>query len=600
MEFTRPGTSIAITLVALSSASSGQVTTRASVATDASAGNLNSFSATITPDGRYVAFESSATNLVPADTNNMADVFVRDRVLGTTGRVSVGPNGEQANAASGAVASVVISADGRYVAFESSATNLVAGGTNGQHHVFLRDRVNGTTECVSLSSTGTEGNSYSAWPAITPDGRYVAFHSMANNLVAGDANYVADVFLRDRLTGTTELVSLSAQGLQGYQPSVAAVLSDDARYVVFISYASHFAPGHTNGTHDLYVRDRQLGTTERVSIATNGDSGTTDSDNASISADGRYVAFQSASSNFFPGDANGLNDVFVRDQMLGVTQLVSISLGGTSGNGESTRAKISADGRFVAFTSTATDLVPGDTNASVDVFVRDLRLGTTERVSVATSGAQANTGSVGDGMSSGGRYVVFESKADDLVHGGTAGIKDVFVRDLDGASFTSLCDPDVAGVIACPCANAPSGAGRGCDNSSSTGGASLSASGVAYLSMDSLVFTTSGETPTATSIVLQGTSEVTAGVVFGQGVRCAGGALKRLYTKNAVSGGITAPDFGAGDPAVSAQSAVLGDVIHAGEGRWYLVYYRDPTVLGGCPSSSTFNATQTGRVVWSL
>jgi hypothetical protein len=146
----------------------------------------------------------------------------------------------------------------------------------------------------------------------------------------------------------------------------------------------------------------------------------------------------------------------------------------------------------------------------------------------------------------------------------------------------------------------PSGLGRGCDNSAATGGAILSASGGTYLSSDSLVFTTSGERPTALSIVLQGTTSPAAGIVYGQGVRCVGGTLKRLYTKNAVGGSITAPDFGAGEATVALRSATLGDSILAGQSRWYLVFYRDPTVLGGCPASSTFNATQTGRVDWSF
>jgi hypothetical protein len=179
-------------------------------------------------------------------------------------------------------------------------------------------------------------------------------------------------------------------------------------------------------------------------------------------------------------------------------------------------------------------------------------------------------------------------------------VLDVFVRDRDISGFTSLCDGGVGGVTACPCANPPAGPGRGCDNSAGTGGAALSASGAAYLSRDSLVFTTNGERPTAFGIVLQGTTALTSGVVYGQGVRCVGGTLLRLYSKTASGGSITAPDFGAGDPTVSARSAAMGDVIQPGQSRWYLVYYRDPTVLGGCPASSTFNATQTGQVDWSL
>ena len=153
--------------------------------------------------------------------------------------------------------------------------------------------------------------------------------------------------------------------------------------------------------------------------------------------------------------------------------------------------------------------------------------------------------------------------------------------------------------MSCPCSNPPSGLGRGCDNSAATGGAILSATGAASLSADSLVFHTSGEKPTALSILTQWTGSSATGTVFGMGVRCASGTFERLYSKSASGGSITAPNLGAGDPSVSARAAALGDTILPGQDRWYLVYYRDPIVLGGCPAASTFNATQTGRVVWS-
>jgi hypothetical protein len=213
---------------------------------------------------------------------------------------------------------------------------------------------------------------------------------------------------------------------------------------------------------------------------------------------------------------------------------------------------------------------------------------------------QGNNFSLTASISAAGRFVSFRSTSNNLVSGDTNGHQDVFVRDRSATGFTSLCDPGFAGVIACPCANPASGPGRGCDNSSNTGGAILSASGIAYLSTDSLVLATAGEKPTATSIVMQGNALLANDLVFGQGVRCAGGSLKRLYTKTASGGSITAPDFGVGDPTVSSRSAALGDVIQAGESRWYLVYYRDPIVLGGCLASSTFNATQTARIDWSL
>jgi hypothetical protein len=162
--------------------------------------------------------------------------------------------------------------------------------------------------------------------------------------------------------------------------------------------------------------------------------------------------------------------------------------------------------------------------------------------------------------------------------------------------MTSFCLPGRGGVQVCPCANPPASSGLGCNNSSGTGGAALSGSGNASLSADTLVFTTNGERPTALSVVLQGTASLPSGVIYGQGIRCVGGTLRRLYVKAASGGSITAPS--GGDLSVSARSAALGNVIGPGQNRYYLVYYRDPIVLGGCPPTSTFNSTQSGQVTW--
>jgi hypothetical protein len=245
--------------------------------------------------------------------------------------------------------------------------------------------------------------------------------------------------------------------------------------------------------------------------------------------------------------------------------------------------------------------VPGDTNGAFDIFVRDRWIGTTERVSVDSSGMQGDLDSDISGLSiyADGRFVAFGSNATNLVTGDTNGTTDVFLRDTVASGFASTCDPGVTGVVPCPCSNPAMGPVRGCNNSAGTGGARLTASGIAYISVDSLVFTTSGETSTALSVVMQGNDSITTGLVYGQGVRCLGGTvIRRLFTKQAAFGSITAPDFAAGDPSVSARSAAKGDVIQAGQSRWYLVYYRDSTVLGGCPASSTFNSTQTGEVSW--
>jgi hypothetical protein len=595
----------AVVSVALVVPAGAQVTARVSVSSRGAQGNSGSTGAyiSISADGRYVAFNSSANNLVPGGDANgpNSDVFVRDRQLGMTEVVSVSSSGAQGIGGSFAPS---MSADGRYVAFDSQVTNLVVGDTNGFYDVFVRDRQLGITEIVSVSSSGAQGNHDSEFATISADGRYVAFSSSASNLVAGGTNSNHHVYVRDRRLGTTEIVSVSSSGAQGNHDSEFASISADGRYVAFASSATNLVQGDTNGTSDVFVRDRQLGTTERVSVSSSGVEGNGFSgyQRTSISADGRYVAFDSFASDLVAGDTNGSYDVFVRDRQLGITEIASVSSSGAQGNNSSgyEGASISANGRYVEFWSNASNLVVGDTNGFYDVFVRDRQLGTTEIVSVSSSGAQGNQNSEWASISADGRYVAFSSLATDLVPGDTNGCADIFVRDrIGGPSFTSLCDPGIGGVVACPCANSPSGLGLGCDNSSHTGGATLSASGGTYLSSDSLVFTTSGEKPTATSIVLQGNALSANGVVFGQGVRCIGGTLKRLYTKAASGGSITAPNFLASDPQVSSRSVALGDVIQPGQSRWYLVYYFDSTVLGGCPASSTFNATQTGQVDWS-
>jgi hypothetical protein len=260
---------------------------------------------------------------------------------------------------------------------------------------------------------------------------------------------------------------------------------------------------------------------------------------------------------------------------------------------------ISADGNSVSFESAATNLVLGDTNNSVDIFLADHSRATLERVDLDNAGLQANSGCVGSSVSADGRWVAFASSATNLVPADSNGVDDIFVRDLRATGFSSLCTAGALGVLACPCANPPAGPGQGCDNSSATGGAILSAGGAAYLGDDHLLFLATGLKPTAASILLQGDAFVGAGAAFGQGVRCVGGQLKRLYVRNAVGGSLGLPDAALGDLSVSARSFALGDPILAGQSRWYLVYYRDPTVLGGCSALSTFNSTQTGEISWN-
>jgi len=573
-----------------------QVLWRVSVATDGTQGNNFSYVPSISPSGRFVVFMSGASTLVAGDTNNFEDAFLHDRLTRSTERVSVSSAGVGGNSHSGGG---VVTPDGRYVAFVSIASNLVPGDSNSRYDIFVRDRQSGTTERVIVSTSGTEGDQHSESASISDDGRFVAFASFATTLVPGDGNHSEDVFVRDRQSGTTERVSVDASGGEADGASLAPWISADGRYVAFESTATDLVAGGGNGMLGIFVRDRQSGTNERVSVAPNGAEANTICFLTSMSPDGRFVVFYSRADNLVPGDTNGREDVFLRDRQAGTTELLSVDSSGTPGNGDSVWGATTASGRFVAFGSAATNLVQGDTNSFMDVFVRDRIAGTTERISLGAGGIQGDGNSSEPAISADGRFVAFSSLATNLVAGDTNFQIDVFLRDAHPTDFVSLCDPGSGGVIACPCSNAPSGSGRGCDNSSATGGASLSASGSTYLASDAVVFTTSAERPTATSILLQGTFSPAAGVVYGQGVRCVGGSLKRLFVKTAAGGSITAPDFGAGDPTVSARSAAIGDPIHPGQSRWYLVYYRDPIVLGGCPATSTFNATQTGGVTWS-
>ena len=587
-------TGVAAAAACLAGLAPAQSTERVSVATGGAQGNSHSYAPSISDDGRFVAFYSQASNLAAGDTNLAFDAFVRDRMNGTTERVSLDSSGAQA---SGPSQNPWISADGQCVAFESNAANLVAGDTNGSRDVFVRDRMTGTTERVSVDSAGLQANAQSERPSISADGRFVAFRSLASNLVAGDTNGTWDLFVRDRMSGTTERVSVDSAGGQANSSSEWPSISADGRFVAFRSIATNLVSGDTNGTWDVFVRDRMSGTTERVSVDSAGAQGNGASDFPSISADGRFVAFQSLATNLVTGDANGQPDVFVRDRMNGTTECASLSTAGVPGNNDSDLPSISADGRFVSLRSTASNLVAGDTNALSDIFVRDRMSATTRRASVDSAGVQSNDGSGSSALSADGRFVAFESWASNLVGNDTSGFRDAFVRDAGPRPpGTDLCQPGSGGVIACPCANPPLSAPLGCDNSSATGGAQLVSSGAASLSADTLVLATNGEKPTATSVVLQGSAGIANGAVFGMGVRCVGGGLKRLYVKTSAGGSITVP--GPGDPSVSARSAALGDTIVAGTNRWYAVYYRDPIVLGGCPATSTFNVTQTQLVTW--
>ncbi len=481
---------------------SGQVTSRVSV--DSSGAEANGSSGdyygalSMSADGRFVAFMSWADNLVPGDTNHAEDVFVHDCRSGETERVSIDSGGVEGNGDSSYPS---ISRDGRYVAFDSSATNLVSGDTNGEYDIFVRDRQSGTTERVSVATSGAEANDGCVYPSISADGRHVAFHSRAWNLVGGDGNGTYDIFVHDCQNSTTELVSVNSSGVEGNQQSKYPSISGDGRYVAFESYASNLVVGDTNANSDIFVHDRLSGATEIVSVATSGEQGHSPNYDASISADGQYVAFVSSSDSFLRGDWNADPDIFVRDRQGGTTDCVSVATSGAQGNGESEHPSISADGRYVAFDSQVKVLVGGDTNGWVDVFVHDRVGGTSERVSISSSGAEGNDHSIYPSISADGGQVVFESDAMNLVGGDTNGWRDIFLRDRG------------IGMTYCTA------------SANSTGApADLSASGSASSGAGDLMLT-SMPVPNQNGIFFHGSNP--SQVPFGNGFLCTTGGIVR-------------------------------------------------------------------------
>jgi len=418
-----------------------------------SSGDSSSQVSAVSSGGRYVVFTSTAGNLVTGitDTNEVEDVFIRDRLTNTTTLVSVSVTG--ASAGDAISYNPTFTPDGRYVVFLSQASNLSAGtvDANATVDVYIRDVVTGTTELVSVNNTGAgAGNAESSTglkPAVSADGRYIAFTSEATDLVNGvtDVNGSTDVFLRDRTFATTTLLSVSLSGTAtGNDASADPVITPGGTHVIFSSDATNLTtvPG---GSGNIYRRVVDTGVNTLVSVQANGTTAAGGSSGAVMSSDGRYVAFASDNANLVSGDVNGREDVFVRDTTLNTTTLASVATSVGGGDGVSFAPSISADGARVAFLSTSTNLVDAitDTNTVQDVFVRDVLAGTTQVVSVTpdnTATGAATLGSTQATISDNGRFVAFRSDAADLVTDvtDTNGLNDIFLRDLSTSSTTLL------------------------------------------------------------------------------------------------------------------------------------------------------------------
>ncbi|MEW2326121.1 S8 family serine peptidase [Streptomyces griseoincarnatus] len=357
-----------------------------------------------------------------------------------TERVSLSGQGNQPN---GEAWWPDVSDDGQVVAFASAASNLAPGDTNGTLDIFVTDRDRRTTARVSVASDGTEGDDFSLTPTLSADGRYVGYSSGATTLVPGDTNRETDAFVHDRTTGVTERVSVASDGTQADGLSSAPSLSADGRWAVFNSEAGNLVAGDTNGTTDVFLRDRELGTTVRVSAAPDGAAGNGPSREQTISADGRWIAFQSTADNLVPGDTDGAADVFLYDRQTGTTRLVD------GPDGPHTAPKISGDGSVVVFDS------------DWRLYVHDLRTGKNERVDVAGDGTPADEWAYAPSLSADGTKVAFYSYAADLAPGDTNGMADVFVRDREAGTTVRVSDgPEGAGGDGASALPALSGDGR--------------------------------------------------------------------------------------------------------------------------------------------
>ncbi|WP_413162069.1 DUF4347 domain-containing protein [Capilliphycus salinus ALCB114379] len=429
--------------------------------------NFGSQDGIISTNGQFIAFESNANNLVPDDNNGVSDVFIRDRQTGITTRVSVNNFGQEGNNQSGAFSDAILPAltpDGRFVAFESKANNLAPGDNNADEwDIFVRDRQTETTTRVSVNNNGVGGNASSRNPVITPDGRFVAFESRANNLDRDNGLGTWDIFIHDRDfdgngsfdlgTQRTFQMSINGIGLGGNNDSFDPSISSDGRFVVFESDADNLVGGDNNGVRDIFLHDRDPdgngvfdqgnSTIIRLPVGLGGVEANNASFDPQISGNNRFIVFESLANNLVEGDNNNALDIFVYDRQTGLTNRVSVDGNGFGGNRASSQPSISDDGRFVGFSSSASNFVIGDNNGVEDIFVHDRDPdgdgifdqgnGITTRISISDAGEEANANSFQAVVSGDGNLVAFESFADNLIPGDTNGVADIFISTIDPA-----------------------------------------------------------------------------------------------------------------------------------------------------------------------
>jgi Tol biopolymer transport system component len=420
---------VAAGLIAVGSTPAGALTgpagiSRVSVSTAGAAADAGTPTFTrqaVSANGRYVAFDSFADNL--AGSSPAGGVFVRDTTAGSTAVASVKMNGTTDDAAD----TPAISGDGRYVAFVTDSTGLVTGGNSSFYQVYVRDRTTGATVRASTKPNGTQGTDDSGHPSLSNDGRYLAFESDSPGLVTGDTNEWTDVFVRDRVANTLKRVSLTSTGAEADLGGEAPTISGDGRYVAFASY-EQMTPDDTNGVMDVFVRDTVANTTTLVSKPAGAGTSDGNSTDPVISADGKSVAFVTAATNMdATTDNNAATDVFVRSLPGNTTTRASRSSSGGLAHGVASGPTISGDGRYVAYESTATDAVSDDTNGAADSFVFDRSSSTTTRISTNQLGEQLPTGGTFPVVTANGAFVTFATDAP-ITGLGTSSMRQLYVR----------------------------------------------------------------------------------------------------------------------------------------------------------------------------
>jgi Tol biopolymer transport system component len=400
--------------------------------------NDSTLSPIFSPDGLKVAFQGFADNLVPGDTNDDPDFFVKDLVTGAIVRVSTDSAGNQAlGDVDNNSDQIRFSPDSTKVIFGSRATNLVAGDTNGKQDIFVKDLTTGEITRVSTDAAGAQADDESHQPMFSPDGTKVVFWSSATNLVAGDTNGKADIFIKVLATGGITRVSTDSTGVESNDQSTQPVFSPDGTRVAFISKATNLVAGDTNGQTDIFIKDLVSGETTRVSTSSTGEQAGRSSSNPVFSPDGTRLLFSSSATNLVAGDTNSADDIFVKDLITGAVTRFSTDAAGGQANGGSSGPAFSPDGMRVSFSSSATNLVTGDTNGKPDIFVKDLTTGAIQRVSTSSGGVQADNFSFESNFSPDGTRLIISSEASNLVTGDTNGVVDAFIAALNLVSVTA-------------------------------------------------------------------------------------------------------------------------------------------------------------------